>query len=270
MQPIVEHTSSGELLTALTANMVAFWSPYGRAEGSTLDAAPDLVWFYTGIPIPLLNGVLMARLGGPGAVRAAVDSLQEQIDRRGVPALWWLGPDSTPQNVGSLLEEHGLQPVGQVPGMAIDLDALDGASQPVPGLTVERVSGREKQALWARTAALGTGFSGPAVEGMARVEAGLSDPQYEAQRRYIGYLDGVAVATSALVLDSGVAGIYAVATLPQARRKGIGTLMTLLPLLDARPMGYRVGVLQASSMGQPIYEKMGFADVCTYRHYLQS
>jgi GNAT superfamily N-acetyltransferase len=269
MHPIIEQTSSDQLLAALTSNMVAFWSPYGRGKGCTLHATPYLVWFYTGIPAALFNGVPFAQLEGPGAVRATVDRLQAEIDRRGEPALWWVGPQSRPEGLGSLLERHGLQPGGEVPGMAVDLASVDDAPQLVSGLAVQQVTGREMQALWAQTAALGTGFSGHAADALSRIEADLADPQYRAQRRYIGYLDGTPVATSALVLESGVAGIYAVATLPQARRKGIGTLMTALPLLEAKAMGYRVGVLQASPMGYPIYRKLGFVDVCTYRQYLQ-
>jgi predicted acetyltransferase len=83
-------------------------------------------------------------------------------------------------------------------------------------------------------------------------------------------LAGVPVASAALVLDSGVAGIYAVATLPEARNRGIGKPMTATALREARQLGYRVGILQSSSMGHPIYEKMGFRDVCTYRLYLQN
>ena len=105
---------------------------------------------------------------------------------------------------------------------------------------------------------------------MERIEATLTDPQYKAQHRYIGFLNGTPVATSALVLDSGVAGIYAVATIPEARRRGIGRIMTVIPLLEARQIGYRVGILQASSMGYSIYKKLGFSDVCMYREYLQS
>jgi hypothetical protein len=33
MQRMIEDTSSGELLTALESNMIAFWSVYGRANG---------------------------------------------------------------------------------------------------------------------------------------------------------------------------------------------------------------------------------------------
>ncbi len=58
--------------------------------------------------------------------------------------------------------------------------------------------------------------------------------------------------------------------IPAARRKGIGRIMTVAPLLEARRMSYRVGILQASSMGYPIYKKIGFKEVCTYQLYLQT
>ena len=114
------------------------------------------------------------------------------------------------------------------------------------------------QALWAQVAATGTGFSDTATHQLEKLEATLTHTQYMAQKRYIGFLGEKPVATSALVLDSGVAGIYAVATIPEARRKGIGEFMTVVPLLEAEQMGYRVGILQASSMGYPIYKRIGF------------
>ena len=89
-----------------------------------------------------------------------------------------------------------------------------------------------------------------------------------ALRRYVGYLGGVPVAVSGLVLHSGVAGILAVATLPAARGQGIGTAMTRIPLLDALAEGYHVGTLQASEMGYPIYKKLGFEIVCRIGLYL--
>ena len=59
MSNMLKDTSSGELLAALNSNMVAYWSAYGRAAGSTLHATPEVVWFYTGIQVPSLTVYLL-------------------------------------------------------------------------------------------------------------------------------------------------------------------------------------------------------------------
>jgi predicted N-acetyltransferase YhbS len=77
------------------------------------------------------------------------------------------------------------------------------------------------------------------------------------------------VATAALVPAAGLAGVYPVSTLPEARGRGIGAAMTAFPLLKARARGYRVGVLQATATGLPAYRRLGFREVCEYRCYAQ-
>jgi ribosomal protein S18 acetylase RimI-like enzyme len=269
MEKMIDDILSDKLLTALESNMASFWSAYGRGNGCTLESTPAVVWFYTGISVALFNGVVSTKMKYED-LKATIDSLQSKIDERGAPALWWLGPQSTPENLGTLLEQYGLQNVGEAPGMAADLVVLNSAPKTIQNFVIEKVNDVERQALWARIAAIGTGFSDTATAQMAQVEASLTDPQYKAQHRYLGFLDGAPVATSAMVLDSGVAGIYAVATIPEARRKGIGEIMTVMPLLEARQIGFRVGILQSSSMGYPIYQRIGFQDVCTFQLYLQS
>ena len=218
MEKFIENISSEKLLAALESNMAAFWSAYGRGKGCTLESTPNVVWFYTGIQVALFNGVISAKMNCD-IVKTTVDSLQSKIDARGAPALWWLSTQSTPENLGALLEQYGLQSAGETPGMAVDLTVVNSMLKTIENFVIEKVSNVEMQALWARIAATGTGFSDIATTEMVQVEATLTDPQYKAQKRYIGFLDGVPVATSAMVLDSGVAGIYAVATIPEARRK---------------------------------------------------
>ena len=73
-------------------------------------------------------------------------------------------------------------------------------------------------------------------------------------------LDGFPVAVSTVYTRDGIAVIGGVATLSEVRRRGIGALVTAVALLDARRRGYRVAVLQASTMGRSVYERLGFVE----------
>jgi hypothetical protein len=55
---------------------------------------------------------------------------------------------------------------------------------------------------------------------------------------------------------------------PEVQRRGIGALMTVGPLRAAQGRGYRVGVLQASPMGLPLYRRLGFQEYCRVAGYL--
>ncbi|NIN63867.1 MAG: GNAT family N-acetyltransferase, partial [Anaerolineae bacterium] len=82
-----------------------------------------------------------------------------------------------------------------------------------------------------------------------------------------GSLDGETVGASRLFMGAGVAGVYAVGTLPKKRRQGIGTAMTLAALGEARRLGYRIGVLRAAEMALGIYRRLGFTDFCRFGVY---
>ena len=84
---------------------------------------------------------------------------------------------------------------------------------------------------------------------------------------YLGMLEGKPVATSLLYLRGGVAGIYNVTTLLGARHQGIGSALTVAPLLQAQTLGYRIGISQSSPMGLHLYCLLGFREYCTFQAY---
>jgi ribosomal protein S18 acetylase RimI-like enzyme len=87
---------------------------------------------------------------------------------------------------------------------------------------------------------------------------------------YVGYADGLRV-TSGLGWRSGrTIGVYAISTVPAARRRGYGEAMTARIVADAIAAGCEVAVLQASEAGRSIYERLGFRVDVRYNAYVRS
>jgi GNAT superfamily N-acetyltransferase len=269
VQALVESIGSGTFLQAMDENLWAFWCDYGRGPGAELHEGPDLRWFASGVPLAVFNAVPQVQLL-EDAVEPALARIQVVADRRRVPAMWWVGPNSRPANLGGQLERHGLSLARVMMGMAVNLETLDRVATLPADFHIERVHGSEMQRLWARVLGSGSGFGEEAARVLMDLEPTLLNEDYIRKPRYIGFLSDRPVATSALVPAAGVAGIYAVSTIPEARQRRIGAAMTIVPLLEARTQGYSVGILQATLMGHPVYQRLGFQDVCEYRCYSQS
>jgi len=120
---------------------------------------------------------------------------------------------------------------------------------------------------WIRAFGLGFELDEHILASYSRLVMSLPPDQHPVGPFYLARLDGQPVATFALFCAAGVAGICEVCTIPSARGQGIGAAITLAPLLDGRAMGYRIAVLQASQMGEPVYRRLGFAAYCTLDAY---
>jgi GNAT superfamily N-acetyltransferase len=80
-------------------------------------------------------------------------------------------------------------------------------------------------------------------------------------RLWLGYVAGRPVTCAIANVSDGVVGVHFVATLPEARGRGYGAAVTaraasVAPTLPA--------VLQASDLGRPVYERLGFRVVCRF------
>jgi ribosomal protein S18 acetylase RimI-like enzyme len=79
---------------------------------------------------------------------------------------------------------------------------------------------------------------------------------------WVGYRDGLPVATAATVSAQGVIGLYNVATAPEYRQRGYGEAITRHAIDAAlRETTATHIVLQSTAEGLHLYQRMGFQPV---------
>lgn len=268
MDAINQDVSSSGMAAAIEANLLGMVSLFGRVPGTELRDDPDLGFYVTeGVPFPLFNQVYRTRLPREG-LDARIGKVREHYAARGLPFLWTVGPFTAPPDLGPRLESHGLTRVEELPGMAADLRALDADAPSPAGLTVERVGDAGAAKEYVEVMRAGFGMPEFTTGAMLSLLDVLGFAEESPFVHYAGRMSGQVVATASLSLAAGVAGIFNVVTLPEARRRGFGAALTLAALRDARRRGYRICILQSSAMALGIYRRLGFKRYSTYALYV--
>lgn len=237
-----------------------------QLEGAVVFHEADLVLVDSGARSDTFNSISRARLHA-GQVEVRIEWALRHFRSRELPFSWWVGPTSRPDDLAERLTEHRLSYAETESGMWLDLGHAPSPPPTPPELDIRVVVSEDDLAAYAAVLAANWDPPDRAVTDVyARAASGTLDRSSPA-RYYIGYLDGNPVATSECYLAHGVAGIYNVATLAHARRRGFGTAMTAVALQAARAEGYGMAVLQASDDGTGIYERLGFTVRGEFREY---
>lgn len=74
----------------------------------------------------------------------------------------------------------------------------------------------------------------------------------------LAHLDGVPVSTVQVTIAGRDAGVYGVATVPDARGRGFARRLQYVLLQRARELGARTTTLQASAAGRGVYAALGY------------
>jgi GNAT superfamily N-acetyltransferase len=213
----------------------------------------------TKLPVRLFNQVLISGDDATDdALRTAIAAVRERTPTW--VANLRVGIDD---RFLAVVHELGLVPLSLdpwMPGMAMwPLPASP--MVPVPGdHEIRRITDAAGLADHVIAAAAGFGMPAEWLEGLMG-EAILDDPGASV---YVGYTDGVPVTTGLGVVTGRTIGVYNISTVPEARQRGYGAAMTMRVVDDGVAAGCDVAILQASEMGKPIYERLGFRTVVDY------
>jgi len=253
--------------SAIKANWEAYHYCLARSPNVELSVGPYLTWLMTNLPDHFMNLVVCNQLP-PEGVDDLIESTLVHFRSMNIRRLSWLADEIVPSaEISKALLAHGLTSRDAfATEMAVDFSLLPDSLPARSGLRIVPVDGELVLKQWIHVASIGfrieESFEKVWFDFFADV---IFDTRFQT---YLALLDGKPVATSQLFLSEGVAGIYNVSCIPDARGQGIGSVITLAPLLEARQMGYRIGILQASEDGYNVYRRLGFQDYGKLSVYL--
>jgi ribosomal protein S18 acetylase RimI-like enzyme len=249
---------------ALDANFAQLIRWYAARPGGEVVEGDDIAVCSTGLAFRSINGAVDLALD-PATADKRIGEISGWFGERGLPWRWLVGPTSRPSDLGDRLLRAGFELVSNSAGMALDLAGFQ-AEALLAGVEIATVDDHAGLETWSEIQCRALALDATRT----RAWRDAHDRALSADvplRDWIGYLDGAPVAAAALFVGAGVAGIYNVATVPEARGRGIGRAVTAAALAEAVARGHRTAVLGASELGYPVYRRLGFRDVSRLRSY---
>jgi GNAT superfamily N-acetyltransferase len=193
----------------------------------------------------VFNSVLYT---SPQTLTGELDELAGIYEQEGVRA-WTVWVPERDRDVVALLEREGHSLDADPAAMVLELVHFD---RQVAG-EVEFAPAPQMADI-AQLNDLAYGFDGDFVRALGQL------PE-DAAYRYVATLDGRPAAGMMTLDHNGDCFIAFVATRPEARGRGLATALMTRALLDARERGCATTSLQATKMGQPVYERLGYRDL---------
>ena len=274
--PILTNATDRELGLAVFENLYALFRAMANnlPEGKLLES--ETISRHLTFPTnPMFKGVWKTHLTASEA-DAAIEEAIAWFKTQGAPYFfWWTGGDSSPNDLEERLAKHGMISMAEQtqelakgilstgqgsPCMVAELARMDESvlAQTPEDFLINEIA--DEPGLYDFKKVFVETYEIPEWAGQAWVDATLKIGIGKTPWRvFVGYLKDEPVATNLLFNGAGVASVYAIATVPSARGKGIGAAITLKPLLEARDQqGYQYAVLFSTEMGIPVYKRIGF------------
>ncbi len=267
METILNEFSERLVKAAIKANWENYHYCLGQARNAELSIGRYLNWLMTGLPDYFMNLVISTQLPGQDPAELIRQTITYFLSRKIRRFCWSIHEELEASELHDALLANGLIfREAFATEMAIDLSLISENTIRHPQLEIIPVRDESTLQEWIHVASRGFKIDKTCEPVWQDLFADtIFCPRY---RTFLALLDGKPVGTSQIFLSAGVAGIYNITVIPEARSRGIGSSIVLAVLLAARNLGYRISVLQASRQGYSVYRRIGFQDAGKLSVYL--
>jgi GNAT superfamily N-acetyltransferase len=192
---------------------------------------------------PTLNAAVALE---PAAAVAALERLADRYAQANVRR-WGMWLDSSATKAARALTEAGLVVTSASPGMGAAIEDLAIAPQARHAADLETVGKVNDRAYG--------NYDNRLERTLAPLPTGIV-------RAYRADLNGAAAAVAMALHHNRDCGVSFVATIPQARRRGLATNVMRQVLAEAREQGMTSTTLQATDIGERLYSNLGYRRLC--------
>ena len=203
-------------------------------------------------------GIHRVRLTASSADRA-IHSLLESC-RDSVTAAWaYVTEQARPPDVLARFRAAGFQHVRRFQSLACDLSKIK-RIQVARAIRTEIISDYSVFDKRTPHPTIGLVNTDRRREALAKFEK-LDGRRPRRTWHFLASISGRPAGASTAFFNSGIVGVYDVATVPEFRRLGVGSAVTRAVMRFALEQGYHAAALIATSQGAALYRKLGFRTV---------
>ena len=247
-------------VVAVEGNLLEQLDFFVTAPGMRRAGLEGVTAYHSDVPFPLFNAIGLAEFADEPDVALRVAVVVADFVERRLPFLWWPTPSTSSPALEQALLGSGLV-TEPITGMYVELTDVLAAGAPAG----TRLVVDPPAPVFAEAVVEAFGMPPSIDEPLGRLVGALpADRTHNLllleEERLLG--------CGSLFCTDDVAGLYNIATVEGARRRGIGRAMTQVLLRLGQELGATRAVLHATQMGLPVYAGLGFEPVCAMPQYL--
>ncbi len=269
MQPEAARSENAEART-ITDNLAEAMRFFGRARDNAevLDF-PGASVVYCGLNYAAFNAAVMTGALNGDTVELArrITAPAVHFESRRLRWSYWYCDDLVGKplirQARHLLEKHHLGELTQAPGMIAD--QINPPTRILPPIEIRQVEDETTRFAFAHI----TSVSFDVPWNICKEVYGNERAWKGSFQGYLAYLNGDAIASTAVVMAAGVAGVYSVGTLPGRRRHGYAEALMRGTLERVRRRsGVERTILQSTRAGLNMYLRMGYRKATNFTVYI--